>query len=218
MLYFNLKEWEIVRKMRMHDADSSSPTTELNMENVFQLILRINFIFGNVHGAHSTGTPDDDVQHSGWKFTFTRFWMNVYASLMHLSTLKKKMRMNLVSLNRRNQFILILEFICPFESFAEFTKNHGTFRVSKTHWGRPCTPYHSVVDIFTVTSRHRHWLERLVGWLLRRLSHSKINIVFSVWHLKFHKMISRFNAFWDKGNQVRVICSYPISSLCMLWF
>lgn len=31
--------------MRMHDADSSSPTTEQNRENVFQLILHINFFF-----------------------------------------------------------------------------------------------------------------------------------------------------------------------------
>lgn len=34
--------------MRMHDTDSSSPTTEQNRENVFQLILHINFIFGNI--------------------------------------------------------------------------------------------------------------------------------------------------------------------------
>lgn len=36
-------------KMRMHDVDNSSPTTEPNLENVFQLIHRINFIFGIEH-------------------------------------------------------------------------------------------------------------------------------------------------------------------------
>lgn len=57
----------IVREIRtrmclcvcMNDADSGSPTTEQNLENVFQLIHRINFIFGNTHDAHT----DDDIQH-----------------------------------------------------------------------------------------------------------------------------------------------------------
>lgn len=44
-------------KLRVHD--SGSPTTEQNLENVFQLIHRINFIFGNTHDAHT----DDDIQH-----------------------------------------------------------------------------------------------------------------------------------------------------------
>lgn len=46
-------------KLRVHDVDSGSPTTEQNLENVFQLIHRINFIFGNTHDAHT----DDDIQH-----------------------------------------------------------------------------------------------------------------------------------------------------------
>lgn len=46
--------WEC--KMCMHDADSSSPTTEQNMENVFQLIHRINsYFFSAIYAIHSTG-------------------------------------------------------------------------------------------------------------------------------------------------------------------
>lgn len=90
MVYLTLWNFE----MRMHDTDSGSPTTERNLENVFQLIHRINFTFffflaknSWVHEAYEN--KEDDVQHWPYPHSNALQLKSTFSRCIHPLTMVK---------------------------------------------------------------------------------------------------------------------------------